>query len=153
MVLPYHEDKASTVYLGVLMCLRHMIPNLDSSPSSELGMKGLRGSFGTLNDQIPVMQHLVMNRSRAISFCSDHVLYKALNHNVVTASLETLLQLLRTPPSALLSVLLSSEGITPSAGSDAFKKDLELIEETASESDSVMVNSKQHPLLRALLVL
>lgn len=47
MVLPYHEDKASTVYLGVLMCLRHMIPNLDSSPSSELGMKGLRGSFGT----------------------------------------------------------------------------------------------------------
>lgn len=52
-----------------------------------------------------------------IMYCTKHS-----NHNVVTASLETLLQLLRTPPSALLSVLLSSEGITPSAGSDTFKK-------------------------------
>ena len=47
MVLPFHEDKDSNVYLGVLMCLRHMIPNLNSSSASEHGMKGLRGSFGT----------------------------------------------------------------------------------------------------------
>ena len=47
MVLPFHEDKDSTVYLGVLMCLRHMIPNLDNSSLSERGMKGLRGSFGS----------------------------------------------------------------------------------------------------------
>lgn len=46
-MLPFHEDKDSAVYLGVLMCLRHMIPNLDSSCSSEHGMKGLRGSFGS----------------------------------------------------------------------------------------------------------
>lgn len=52
-----------------------------------------------------------------IMYCTKHS-----NHNVVTASLETLLQLLRTPPSALLSVLLSSEGITPSTGSDIVKK-------------------------------
>ena len=50
-------------------------------------------------------------------YCTKHS-----NHNVVTASLETLLQLLRTPPPALLSVLLSSEGITPSTGSDILKK-------------------------------
>ena len=47
MVLPFHEDKDSTVYLGVLMCLRHMIPNLDTSNSSKHTMKGLRGSFGS----------------------------------------------------------------------------------------------------------
>jgi len=47
MVLPFHEDKDSTIYLGVLMCLRHMIPNLDSSSSSGHGLKGLRGSFGS----------------------------------------------------------------------------------------------------------
>ena len=52
-----------------------------------------------------------------IMYCTKHS-----NHNVVTASLETLLQLLRTPPTALLSVLLSSEGITPSTGSDILKK-------------------------------
>ena len=47
MVLPFHEDRDSNVYLGALMCLRHMIPNLSSSSSSEHNMKGLRGSFGT----------------------------------------------------------------------------------------------------------
>ena len=52
-----------------------------------------------------------------IMYCTKHS-----NHNVVTASLETLLQLLRTPPPALLSVLLSSEGIIPSTGSDILKK-------------------------------
>ena len=52
-----------------------------------------------------------------IMYCTKHS-----NHNVVTASLETLLQLLRTPPLALLSVLLSTEGITPSTGSDILKK-------------------------------
>lgn len=52
-----------------------------------------------------------------IMYCTKHS-----NHNVVTASLETLLQLLRTPPRALLAVLLSSEGITPTTGSDTLKK-------------------------------
>lgn len=47
MVLPFHEDKDSNVYLGVLTCLRHLIPNLNNSSSTEHGMKGLRGSFGT----------------------------------------------------------------------------------------------------------
>lgn len=46
-MLPFHEDKDSTVYLGVLMCLRHMIPNLDCSFSFDHQMKGLRGSFGS----------------------------------------------------------------------------------------------------------
>ena len=52
-----------------------------------------------------------------IMYCTKHS-----NHNVVTASLETLLQLLRAPPPALLSILLSAEGITPSAISDASKQ-------------------------------
>ena len=52
-----------------------------------------------------------------IMYCTKHS-----NHNVVTASLETLLQLLRTPPPALLSLLLSGDGITPSAASDVLKK-------------------------------
>lgn len=47
MVLPYQESRDSNVYLGVLMCLRHMIPNLDKSSSNEQSLKGLRGSFGT----------------------------------------------------------------------------------------------------------
>ena len=53
-----------------------------------------------------------------IMYCTKHQ-----NHNVVTASLETLLQLLRTPPTALLSVLLSSEGITPTVGYDNYFKE------------------------------
>ena len=50
-------------------------------------------------------------------YCTKHQ-----NHNVVTASLETLFQLLRTPPPTLLSVLLSCEGITPTASSDTLKE-------------------------------
>ena len=52
---------------------------------------------------------LMFKAYEVIMYCTSHQ-----NHNVVTASLETLLQLLRTPPQTLLSVLLSSEGITPS---------------------------------------
>ena len=46
MVLPFHENRDCNIYLGVLMCLRHMIPNLDNSRSSKHCMRGLRGSFG-----------------------------------------------------------------------------------------------------------
>ena len=50
-------------------------------------------------------------------YCTKHK-----NHNVVTSSLETLLQLLRTPPPLLLPLLLSCEGITPSIHSDITRK-------------------------------
>ena len=46
MVLPFQESRDSNVYLGVLICLRHMIPNLDKSSPNEHSLKGLRGSFG-----------------------------------------------------------------------------------------------------------
>lgn len=45
--------------------------------------------------------------------CTKHT-----DHNVVNAALETLNQLLRTPPSPLLKVLLSRDGITPTIKPD-----------------------------------
>lgn len=47
LVLPLRESRDSNVFLGVLICLRHMIPNLDKSSPNEHSLKGLRGSFGT----------------------------------------------------------------------------------------------------------
>lgn len=40
------------------------------------------------------------------------------DHNVINASLETLHQLLRTPPTPLLNLLLSHNGITPTLKPD-----------------------------------
>lgn len=40
------------------------------------------------------------------------------DHNVINASLETLHQLLRTPPTPLLKMLLSQDGITPNLKPD-----------------------------------
>ena len=63
-----------------------------------------------------IVSDLFFKAYEVIMYCTKHQ-----NHNVVTASLETLLQLLRTPPPTLLSVLLSCEGITPTASSETFK--------------------------------
>ena len=45
-------------------------------------------------------------------YCTKHS-----NHNVVNAALESLHQLLRSPSPKLLALLLSSEGISPTASS------------------------------------
>ncbi|XP_074614489.1 huntingtin-like isoform X2 [Acropora palmata] len=144
MVLPFQESRDSNVYLGVLICLRHMIPNLDKSSPNEHSLKGLRGSFGNQRsysgdgpqDDKDVKSTQLLQAYEVIMHCTKHQ-----NHNVVTAALETLLQLLRTPPLLLLSVLLSSEGITPSARTETFKGGLDIFEEIASESDSVVDES------------
>ena len=47
MVLPFHEDKDASSYLGALMCLRQIIPNLSGPSSCKEVMQGMRGSFGS----------------------------------------------------------------------------------------------------------
>ena len=70
MVLPFQEDKDSNVYLGVLMCLRHMIPKLNSSFSIEYGMKGLRGSFGTQRSYSGDGPHEQIKSNQLLQVCS-----------------------------------------------------------------------------------
>ena len=83
LVLPFHEDKDSTVYLGVLMCLRHMIPNLDSSSSSGHSLKGLRGSFGSKrsysSDGVPGDIHIQGNQLLQVSndwFTTNFIIHR-----------------------------------------------------------------------------
>ena len=61
MVLPFHEDKEPSVYLGVLQCLRHVIPDLSSTVDDE-DDQAVRGSFGSHDALRPerIAAHLVI---------------------------------------------------------------------------------------------
>ncbi|EDO49114.1 predicted protein [Nematostella vectensis] len=139
MVLPFQEVKAAPVYLGVLNCLRQIIPNLDDMSSHE---EIMRGSFGVhmaprgsrLSEAQGINIKQLLQMYEVLMHCTKHS-----NHNVVNASLETLQQLLRTPPAPLLEMLLSSDGIVPTIKPDTLPEvdmdisdDKENKEETAS---------------------
>ncbi|XP_077992227.1 huntingtin-like [Glandiceps talaboti] len=105
MVIPVHDDRKSPVLLGVMLSFRHVIPHLADQNHKDHSLKGSFGitrkeqETGVTTDQLIQIYELLLHYSQHI------------DHNVVTASLETLQQLLRTPPPTLLHVLLSPHGI------------------------------------------
>ncbi|XP_070540509.1 huntingtin-like isoform X2 [Ptychodera flava] len=105
MVVPVHEERKSHVLLGVLLCFRHVIPHLANPNHKD---HSLKGSFGITRKE----QETGVSIEQLIQIYELLLYYSQnIDHNVVTASLETLQQLLRTPPPPLLSVLLSPNGI------------------------------------------
>ncbi|XP_022080674.1 huntingtin-like isoform X2 [Acanthaster planci] len=105
-VIPVKEDRNIQMLLGVLLCFRHVIPHLASHKVKELGLKGSFGvtkkeeEGGVTSEQLQQIYEFLLN-------CTQHT-----DHNVVTATLETLQQLLRTTPPPLLKILLCKGGIT-----------------------------------------
>nr|XP_006822985.1 PREDICTED: huntingtin [Saccoglossus kowalevskii] len=105
MVIPIHEERKSQVLLGVLLCFRHIMPHLAVQDEKDHGLKGSFGitrkeeESGVSTEQLIQIYELVLYYSQFT------------DHNVVTASLETLYQLLRTPHPQLLNLLLSPQGI------------------------------------------
>ncbi|XP_071947754.1 huntingtin-like isoform X2 [Antedon mediterranea] len=103
-VIPVKEQGVHML-LGVLLTLRHIIPHLSSKDDRDHSMKG---SFGKMRQEEE--KHVSINQLIQIYefllHCTTHS-----DHNVITATLETLQQLLRTPPPELLTVLFCKGGI------------------------------------------
>ncbi|KAL3864910.1 hypothetical protein ACJMK2_006556 [Sinanodonta woodiana] len=99
MVLPVGNEISVHKLLGVIVCLRSLIPYLANPGPNDEGMKG---SFGIMAKQ----------KEEAVSKDNLMKLYQLLlyhlghqDHNVVNACLEALQQLLRTPPTELRTLL------------------------------------------------
>uniref|UniRef100_A0A1B6D7Q0 Huntingtin n=1 Tax=Clastoptera arizonana TaxID=38151 RepID=A0A1B6D7Q0_9HEMI len=108
-LVPVQEDRNKSLVLGSLNCIRMLLPHLpkfskDSDP-------GLSGSFGVRFSA----EYASLNVDKLIQvyeLCL-HCTYDS-NHNVVTAALETLHQLLTSAPTSLIEVLMSDDGLTRS---------------------------------------
>ncbi|XP_020289764.1 huntingtin isoform X2 [Pseudomyrmex gracilis] len=89
------EDHSSVI-IGVFGCLRVILPHI-CKPSEPEDVE---------TQQTDSLLHIYELGLHYTKWHSDH--------NVINAALETLVQLLKMPPKSLVSVLLSSEGITQS---------------------------------------
>uniref|UniRef100_UPI00358E7878 huntingtin isoform X3 n=1 Tax=Myxine glutinosa TaxID=7769 RepID=UPI00358E7878 len=98
------KDRPIPVLLGVLLTLRCMVPCLQFEETDA----GLRGSFGAAQKEAEVgvaLDNLIQVYEVSL-FYAQHP-----QHNVATAALELLQQLLRAPPAKLLSALCTPGGI------------------------------------------
>ncbi|XP_060084449.1 huntingtin-like [Ylistrum balloti] len=106
MVLPVDGDQNLHTLMGVVLCMRSLVPHLGEASLVE---QGLKGSFGVMTKEkiesvskeqlikvIQMLLHLMTHR----------------DHNVVTAALEAFIQLLRNPNPLLVSILTVPGTIT-----------------------------------------
>ncbi|KAK7161523.1 hypothetical protein R3I94_004262 [Phoxinus phoxinus] len=105
LVVPVDEEHSSHLILGVLLTLRYLMPLLQQqAPNSSL-----KGSFGLVRkeaDVTPAPEQLVQVYELTLHYTQHW------DHNVVTASLELLQQVFRTPPPELLNALITRGKIT-----------------------------------------
>ncbi|KDR16213.1 huntingtin [Zootermopsis nevadensis] len=107
-VVPIREGQSVSTVLGVLGCLRNIFPHMSVG---EGGEEEMRGSFGVrrCHQEAPLAVDRMIQIYELCLHYTNHG-----DHNVVNAALETLHQLLQSPPPDLLPVLLSSQGVTRS---------------------------------------
>nr|CAD7591332.1 unnamed protein product [Timema genevievae] len=107
-VVPIRDTQSVWTVLGVLGCLRHLLPHFGTTKPGE---EELKGSFGVRKRHQEAPQ-AVDRLIQVYELCLHYTNHP--DHNVVNAALETLHQLLQAPPGALVPVLLSPQGITRS---------------------------------------
>lgn len=100
LVVPVDEEHSSHLILGVLLTLRYLMPLIQQQTPST----SLKGSFGLVRkeaDVTPAPEQLIQVYELTLHYTQHW------DHNVVTASLELLQQMFRTPPPELLNVLIT----------------------------------------------
>lgn len=105
-LIPVNRDHPVYLILGVLLCIRHLIPHLSEKSTHPTVV--LRGSIGVTmkEEEINVHDDQLIQVYELLLHYTRHQ-----DHNVITASLEALQQLFKTTPQPLLTILLSPEGI------------------------------------------
>ncbi|EEB19481.1 huntingtons disease protein huntingtin, putative [Pediculus humanus corporis] len=106
-LIPVSETNSSNLVLGVLGCIRLLLPILNLVKDNER----ISGSFGLKRK----LEESIVSTDRLIQLYELCLHYtKNSDHNVVAASLETLNQILQNADSNFKEILLSSSGISRS---------------------------------------
>ncbi|XP_066917148.1 huntingtin-like isoform X4 [Clytia hemisphaerica] len=117
MITPLTDSLPVHTILGVLLSFRNIVPHLDSDHSKH----GIKGSFGSKKTPLSPTKsgEAILEKKQYLQiyevtmFCTKHK-----DHNVVTAALENLYQVLQCQAKPLLEILLSSTGIAPTITGD-----------------------------------
>ncbi|KAF7652663.1 hypothetical protein LDENG_00093060 [Lucifuga dentata] len=115
LLVPVDEEHPSHLILGVLLTLRYLMPLLQQ----QVNTTSLKGSFGVMRkeaDVQPSQEQLLQVYELTLHYTQHW------DHNVVTAALELLQQMFRTPPPELLHMLITV-GSIPHA--TVFRQDAE----------------------------
>ncbi|KAM9314624.1 huntingtin isoform 2-T2 [Pholidichthys leucotaenia] len=115
LLIPVDEEHPTHLILGVLLTLRYLIPLLQQ----HVNTSSLKGSFGVMRkeaDVQPTPEQLLQVYEVTLHYTQHW------DHNVVTAALELLQQVFRTPPPELLHMLITA-GSIPHA--TVFRQDTE----------------------------
>ncbi|KAK2815696.1 hypothetical protein Q5P01_026163 [Channa striata] len=115
LLVPVDEEHPSHLILGVLLTLRYLMPLLQQ----QVNTSSLEGSFGVMRkeaDVQPTPEQLLQVYELTLHYTQHW------DHNVVTAALELLQQVFRTPPPELLHILITV-GSIPHA--TVFRQDTE----------------------------
>uniref|UniRef100_A0A8D3BJV3 Huntingtin n=1 Tax=Scophthalmus maximus TaxID=52904 RepID=A0A8D3BJV3_SCOMX len=104
LLVPVDEEHPSHLILGVLLTLRYLMPLLQQ----QVNTTSLKGSFGVMRkeaDVQPTPVQLLQVYELTLHYTQHW------DHNVVTAALELLQQVFRTPPPELLHMLITAGSI------------------------------------------
>ncbi|XP_068606729.1 huntingtin [Brachionichthys hirsutus] len=104
LLVPVDEEHPSHLILGVLLTLRYLMPLLQQ----QVNTSSLKGSFGVMRkeaDVQPTPEQLLQVYELTLHYTQHW------DHNVVTAALELLQQMFRTPPPELLHMLITTDSI------------------------------------------
>ncbi|KAJ4922104.1 hypothetical protein JOQ06_027928 [Pogonophryne albipinna] len=104
LLVPVDEEHPTHLILGVLLTLRYLMPLLQQ----QVNTSSLKGSFGVTRkeaDVQPSPEQLLQVYELTLHYTQHW------DHNVVTASLELLQQMFRTPPPELLHMLITAGSI------------------------------------------
>ncbi|KAM4604138.1 huntingtin isoform 2-T2 [Polymixia lowei] len=115
LLVPVDEEHANHLILGVLLTLRYLMPLLQQ----QVNTSSLKGSFGVMRkeaDVQPTPEQLLQVYELTLHYTQHR------DHNVVTAALELLQQVFRTPPPELLHMLITVGSISHAT---VFRQDAE----------------------------
>ncbi|XP_034043507.1 huntingtin isoform X2 [Thalassophryne amazonica] len=115
LLVPVDEEHPSYLILGVLLTLRYLMPLLQQ----QVNTTSLKGSFGVMRKEVdvqPTPEQLLQVYELTLHYTQHW------DHNVVTAALELLQQVFRTPPPELLHMFITA-GSIPHA--TVFRQDTE----------------------------
>ncbi|XP_029601152.1 huntingtin isoform X1 [Salmo trutta] len=115
LLVPVDEEHPNHLVLGVLLTLRYLMPQLQQQDRTT----SLKGSFGVMRkeaDLQPTPEQLLQVYEFTLHYTQHG------DHNVVTASLELMQQMFRTPPPELLHMLITPGSILHAS---VFRQDVE----------------------------